>query len=262
MLPLATAPSVRAAGIEPGHRIIETAATHRSGAQPSGKGLPRIALYGDSLVSEAGLDFSSLARLSGASAQVHTFPGTSPCDYFTSMATVAQTWHPTVAVLAFTGNAFTACTGRHPVGTSQYFATFTKETRTAISIFRSVGAKVILVSLPADASAVLTQNASALNQIYQSLAAVHSGVTFDDAGRAVTANGRFTWTLPCLAGEPCTGQRGANIVRSPDGVHFCPNGQTTPDRGLEQCDVYSSGAFRFASAMLKAALGSRHRLGP
>ena len=43
-------------------------------------------------------------------------------------------------------------------------------------------------------------------------------------------------------------------MRAPDGVHFCPNGQTTLVGGLEECDVYSSGAWRFAAAMLGSAL--------
>ncbi len=217
---------------------------------------PRIVLYGDSLVSEAGQDFAFLGELSGATVRVHTFPGTAPCDFFATMAAVAQDWHPTVAMLAFSGDAFTPCMGGVQLATPQYYAKYRDDTQTAISILRSLGARVILVGLPADASASLSQNSSALNQIYQSLTKTNSGVTYDDAGQAVTARGRFTWTLPCLSGEPCTGPDGTNIVRAPDGVHFCPNGETTLIAGLEDCDVYSSGAFRFASAMLASALSS------
>ena len=217
-------------------------------------GPPRIALYGDSLASEAGQDFSSLATDAGASTQVHTFPGTATCDFLSSMATVAEEWQPTAAVLAFSGDAFTPCMAGYEIGTPQYYSKYEADTQTAISIFRSVGTKVVLVGLPLDSSASLSQNVSALNQIFQSLADSNVGVAYDDAGQAVMANGQFTWTLPCLSGEPCTGPAGTNIVRAPDGVHFCPNGQTTLVAGLEQCDVYSSGAFRFAAAMLGPAL--------
>jgi hypothetical protein len=217
-------------------------------------GPPRIALYGDSLVSESAQDFEFLAGLSGASVEVRTFPGTATCDYLADMAADAQDWQPTAAVLAFSGDNFTPCMAGYPLGSPQYFAKYTADTQTAISIFRSVGTKVILVGLPLDASASLSQNVSALNQIYQSLAASNVGVTYDDAGQAVMANGQFTWTLPCLAGEPCTGPVGTNVVRAPDGVHFCPDGNTTLVGGLEECDVYSSGAFRFAAAMLAPAL--------
>jgi hypothetical protein len=217
----------------------------------------RIEVFGDSVLSEAGQDFAFLAEHSGAAVQVHTFPGTSPCDYFSAMSTAARDWHPTVALLLFTGDVFTACNGSVQVGTPQYYAKYKDETRTAISIFRAVGARVVLIGQPADSSARLTRNGSALNALYREMARAGRGVTYDDAGQAVMAKGRFTWTLPCVPGQPCTGPHGTDVVRSPDGVHFCPSGTSTPDHGLELCDVYSSGAFRFASAMVKAALASR-----
>ena len=256
ILMMAAMPSLPAPGLEPNNRPLTETASYRGSAQP------RIALYGDSLVSEAGQDFASMATFAGASVQVHTFPGVSPCDYFSSMNTVAREWHPTVAVLLFTGDVFTACNGGVQVGTSRYFATYKDETRTAISIFRAVGADVVLIGQPAASSAKLTRNGAALNRIYRSIARATPGVRYGDAGQAVMAKGRFVWALPCLSGQPCTGPRGTNIVRSPDGVHFCPNGKTILDRGLEDCDVYSSGAYRFASAMLRAALGSRTASGP
>jgi hypothetical protein len=52
----------------------------------------------------------------------------------------------------------------------------------------------------------------------------------------------------------CTGSSGSNVVRSPDGIHFCPVGKVTIRGRKDICDVYSSGAFRFAAAMLSAAL--------
>ncbi len=255
-LVLATAPALQAMVLQANLPIVEMATTHGSVPALPAPRAPRIVLYGDSLVSEAGQDFAFLTELSGASVQVHTFPGTAPCDFFASMAADAQDWQPSVAMLAFSGDAFTPCMGGVQIGTSQYYIKYKDDTQTAISIFRSVGAKVILVGLPADASASLSQNSSGLNQIYPSLTKNNPGVTYDDAGQAVTASGRFTWTLPCLSGEPCTGPDGTNIVRAPDGVHFCPNGETTLIAGFEKCDVYSSGAFRFASAMLASALTS------
>jgi len=227
---------------------------HGSVPELPSPGPPRIALYGDSLASESGQDFAFLASSSGASVRVRTFPGTATCDYLAWMAADAQDWRPTAAVLAFSGDDFTPCMAGDQIGTPQYFAKYKDDTQTAISIFRSIGTKVILIGLPLDAFASLSQNASALNQIFQSLAGSNIGVTYDDAGQAVMASGQFTWTLPCLSGEPCTGPAGSNIVRAPDGVHFCPDGNTTLVGGFEECDVYSSGAFRFASAMLAPAI--------
>ncbi len=250
MLVVLTMPSVPAGGLQSEHPLIDTANLH-------GSAKPRVALYGDSLVSEVGQDFAFLATRAGASVQVHAFPGVSPCDYFTSMTAVAREWRPTIAVLLFTGDVFTACNGGVQVGTAPYFAKYKEETRTAISIFRSVDADVVLIGQPADSTARLTKNGTALNRLYRSIAEATPGVRYDDAGQAVMAKGRFTWTLPCLSRQPCTGPHGTNVVRAPDGVHFCPNGKTTLQQGFEQCDVYSSGAFRLASAMEKATLGSR-----
>ena len=86
------------------------------------------------------------------------------------------------------------------------------------------------------------------------LAAANTGVEYVDAGQAVMADGSFTWTLPCLSGEPCTGPSGTNVVRAPDGVHFCPNGIATQVGYFHECTVYSSGALRFATAMLSPVL--------
>ena len=217
-------------------------------------GPPRVVVYGDSLVSEAGTDFTSLAADYGASALIRTYPGTATCDWLATMAADAQAWQPTAVVLAFSGDAFSPCMAGYQLGRAPYFAKYQSDTQTAIDIFRAIGTKVVLVGLPVDASAGLTQNVTQLNAVYQTLAAGNVGVTYDDAGQAVEADGQFTWTLPCLQGEPCTGPAGSNVVRAPDGIHFCPDGHTTLVGSLEECDVYSSGALRFASAMLGPAL--------
>ena len=110
--------------------------------------------------------------------------------------------------------------------------------------------------IPYDAWTNANPNTVALNQLSASVAATNAGVTYVDAGQAVMADGAFTWTLPCLPTEPCTGPSGTNVVRAPDGVHFCPTGNTTIEGYFAVCDVYSSGAFRFAAAMVGPALDS------
>ena len=217
-------------------------------------GPPRIALYGDSLASESGQEFAYLAGAAGAPVLIRTFPGIAICDDLPTMAADARSWHPTVAVLAFSGDAFTPCMAGYQLGTAAYFAKYERDARAAITIFQSIGARVILVGLPLDESSSESRNVTTLNRNYRSVAAGSNGVTYDDAGQAVLADGKFTRTLPCLSFEPCTGPAGTNIVRAPDGVHFCPTGNTTLVGYLEECDVYSSGAFRFASAMVGAAL--------
>ena len=129
----------------------------------------------------------------------------------------------------------------------------------AIDILVRHDVKVVLIGAPLDAWPNLSANVTYINTIYEELAAANrrGGVTYSDAGQSVLADGRFTWRLACLPHEPCTGPSGSNTVRSPDGVHFCPTGITTLDSPYNLCNVYSSGAYRFATAMLDPALGRR-----
>ena len=223
-----------------------------AGLPPSGP--HRVALYGDSLGMEAGMDFTYLARAAGASALVRTYGGLAVCDFFASMASDAASWQPTDVVLEFSGDNFTPCMAGDPIGSPQYYAKYRADLQQAIDIFRPYGTRVFLSGIPYNAWAGANQNIANLNQLYASVAAANSGVTYVDAGQAVMANGAYTQTLPCLPGEPCTGPSGTNVVRAPDGVHFCPTGNTTAEGYFEVCDVYSSGAFRYAAAMLRPAL--------
>jgi hypothetical protein len=89
-------------------------------------------------------------------------------------------------------------------------------------------------------------------------------VTYVDAGTAVELPGhQYTDTLPCLDGEPCTGPVidgvRSNVVRSPDGTHFCPT-KTGNDSGIiGGCTVYSSGVYRYAKAMVDALKAKSRR---
>ena len=79
-------------------------------------------------------------------------------------------------------------------------------------------------------------------------------VTYVDAGAAVEAPGHaYTDTLPCLAHEQCSGPMvngiATNVVRSADGVHFCPTEEGNDAGVIGGCPVYSSGAYRYAKAM-------------
>ena len=225
----------------------------------SAAGLPqsgprRVALYGDSLGMEAGMDFTYLARAAGASALVRTYGGLAVCDFFASIASDAATWQPTDVVLEFSGDNFTPCMAGNPIGSPQYYAKYRADLQQAIDILHPYGTRVFLSGIPYNAWAGANQNIANLNQLYASVAAANSGVAYSDAGQAVMANGAYTQTLPCLPAEPCTGPSGTNVVRAPDGVHFCPTGNTTAEGYFEVCDVYSSGAFRYAAAMLRPAL--------
>ena len=219
-------------------------------------GSPRIALYGDSLGMEAGGDFSYIAHAAGASTLIRTYGGLAVCDFLPTMRSDAVSWQPTAAVLEFSGDAFTSCMAGAAIGTPLYYQRYEADMQTAIDTFRPYGTEVFIVGIPYDASTVENQNVTNLNKIYASVAAANIGVTYLDAGQAVMSASTFTQTLPCLPSEPCTGPSGTNVIRAPDGIHFCPTGQTTIDGDLAVCNVYSSGAYRFAAAMLAPILGS------
>ncbi len=142
----------------------------------------------------------------------------------------------------------------YAINTPAYDAKYQQDAQTAITLLRGYGIRVVLIGSPLDASAIGSQNVETLNAMYASLATTNPGVTYFDAGQSVLSDGQFTTTLPCLTFEQCDGPSGTNVVRAPDGVHFCPTGNSTIQGPFDVCDVYSSGAFRFALAMVGAGL--------
>jgi hypothetical protein len=181
----------------------------------------------------------------------NTFGGTATCDWLSKMAAAAAD-HPQAAALVFSGNAFTPCMDGVALRSPQYYDLYTTDTEQAIGIFRAVGAHVFLVGTPIDQSSVAGWDR--LDDIYRQLAQADPlVVTYVDAGAAVESpSGGFTWVLPCMSIEPSCGATGSNVVRSPDGIHFCPDG-TPSTRGVTgPCDEYSPGAFRFALAIESA----------
>jgi hypothetical protein len=108
---------------------------------------------------------------------------------------------------------------------------------------------VLLVGQPVSASVPSEEVISGLNSLYAELASVQ-GLSFVDAGASVeNADGTFAVVLPCLANEPLCDPSGSNAVRSDDGLHLCPGPAAPPP-----CQVYASGAYRFAKAIADGIL--------
>jgi hypothetical protein len=174
--------------------------------------------------------------------------------------------HPQVAVLEFSGNTFTSCMGGCSEGSTAAITRYCGDTTEAINLFLAVGTHVFLDGSPIDYSQWVTHDRhwNDLNSALSALAARYPGrVSYVDAGRAVEGPGHsFTWTLPCLSFEPCTGPvvsgLRTNIVRSSDGVHFCPANSGNSQGQVAPCDVFSSGAFRFAMAMAAPVITDFH----
>ena len=212
----------------------------------------QVDLFGDSLgyQAEPYLDMI-FAETHDYTVTNYTYGGTATCDWLSRMA-AAATERPQIAILVFSGNAFTPCMDGVALRSPRYFDLYVRSTEQAIGIFRSVGAHVYLVGTPIDEASQAGWDH--LDDIYRQLAQANPlTVTYVDAGAAVETNaGGFTWTLPCMSIEPSCGPSGTNVVRSPDGIHFCLDGTPTTLGVTGPCDEYSPGAFRFALSVVSA----------
>ncbi|WP_419469402.1 hypothetical protein [Candidatus Frankia alpina] len=207
---------------------------------------PRVAMWGDSLAWEAGASFSRTVRADGHSqVLVRTWGGTAPCDWLADIRDQSRRWRPTVAALAFSGNQGTACMQGRDLATA-----YREDVTRAVELLTSRGAEVVLVDAPPRRDQpVDAAGLTLLDQVWRQIAGTHQRTRVAPAGRAITADGRYTPTLPCAVGETC-GPGGMVTVRSPDGTHFCPLVQPP----MTACPVPSPGAVRYGTAIAHEAL--------
>lgn len=227
----------------------------------------RVVVFGDSLAFQAAPYFAWLVEAGGrATVEQHTFGGTNVCDWLATMRRVADTERPQAAVLEFVGNTFTPCMrGCSPGGAAAIERTCA-DLSLAVAVFRSVGTRVYLVGTPVTRAQWRSRDRrrDELNRRIAALAkAAGRGVRYVDAGAAVEGRGgSFVTSLPCLFFEPCNGPVVGgvreDVVRSPDGVHFCPGQSGNAVGQVGGCRGYSSGAFRFAAAMAGPVIDDLH----
>jgi len=203
--------------------------------------LGSVAIIGDSLAQETEpylrllLDPTPLVN--------NSFGGTAPCDWLDKDLKVDDS---SIAVISFTGNSATPCmadvAGQFPEGQA-LLDRYRADLGALVAKVLATGAKVLLVGQPQRPDPDGEAEVDGINAILLDLDKQDS-VSFVDAGAAVeNADGSLAKSLPCLAGEAACGADGFNVVRTDDGVHFCPGAGDNP------CPVYSSGAFRFAAAI-------------
>lgn len=206
----------------------------------------RLVVLGDSLAEES-VSYVHLLT-PDKEFEPNFFGGTAPCDWLGRDAAASP---ESIVILTFTGNSQTPCMADGAGGFLRGQAMVDKyrtDVETLIDTARGDGARVILVGQPIRRADVPgNDEVEGLNAMYRDLAAA-AFVSYVDAGSAVeNADGSYTQTLPCLPDEIQCDPSGANIVRNDDGLHFCPGG---PAEG--GCPSYSSGAFRFATAIVAA----------
>lgn len=254
-----------AAGSVPESSVRRTAAQTEVSNQ-AGLAVPpseaRIVLYGDSLASEAESHFrDALAAAGVADVKLATFGGTAICDWLDEMRADAATIRPTAVVVEFSGNAITPCmtdlSGQSlAADTASYHQKYLVDAREVLEIFATTGTRVYFAGAPITRKAVESRQVDPrwLNELYAGLADSADDDRYVDAGQATLLDDHWTATLPCLPSEPCTGGVDAdgtpvNVVRAPDGGHFCPGAVDATNGVTEECPVWSSGAYRYGIAM-------------
>jgi hypothetical protein len=205
-----------------------------------------VVLVGDSLAEQAAPYLE--AMLEPIALVPRFFGGTAPCDWLERDLGITAS---SVVVISFTGNSTSPCMSDGVGGHLQGQAVLDKYQSDVDGLIveaLTVGARVVLVVQPAQAES-LGGNllVAGLNEAYTERS-TPADIDLVDAGAAVeNVDGTFAQALPCLPGEEQCDPSGSNVVRSDDGLHFCPG---SPPPG--PCPVYSSGAFRFAQSIADA----------
>jgi len=245
------------AGFSPGHSPGVPATL------PSVVSKPLIAVFGDSLITQAQSELT--AELTNAFVVQNSFPGLAACFYLDAhrLQTFLRTYQPKVAILEFWGNAgsSTPCLTsprESPGYYEQYRADLMRMTKQLVRR----GAHVFIIGTIPDAVQVVHRDPrwDHLNDIYAKIPFSYEKkkVTFVNVQSVVENGGRFTWYLPCTSEEiSCDAPVsdviasppiGDNIVRSGDGLHFCPLFPDTYSMWVNfaDCSAYASGSYRYA----------------
>lgn len=189
-------------------------------------------------------------------------PLTAPCDWATAIDH-ALADPPRVAVFEFSGNALTRCmqnSDGSPLSAMARTARYQSDATSITERFTAVGATVLWVDAPRGRRDPTRTDQSSADQsfttpIYRAIVRRFHTMGFDahfvPASQSVlTGRGAWTPSLPCLASDTAAGActEGVVPVGAPDGAHFCPSGITSADG---TCSVWSSGAWRYATAIAR-----------
>jgi hypothetical protein len=265
--------------------LVLTAAVVLSGAPLASAGAhvtaPRtekkviVDLFGDSLATQAANYLDADLNPYFAVLHAYTFGGTALCDWvYPHMATNGSTLSlndspgaildlttkdaPTIAILQFVGNRTTSCIDTEPFSLAGFLANYEYCLNAAIHHLLGIGTRHIIIDAGPPSSTVIEGQTQlrALDKSDVESFHDHNIVYAGGADASVLAKGQFAWDLPCLPVETATGlctgpvihDIATNVVRSSDGVHFCPDTRGVNGLIPFYCPVYSSGAYRFALA--------------
>ncbi len=226
---------------------------------------PKVALFiGDSIMYEVRAPVRAEMAARDWTAIVAGRPGIALCDLTDEFRARIQHDRPALVVVETQGDLFSRCMATDqpgvPVGlgSAPYFRRYRAAMELFVSVAREHHARVVFVApLPVPQP---TTNASflRLRDLERRVAARNPQVTVTDAPRdAVTLAGTFTDTLPCLPGEQsrpaCTGGR-IRVREALQGLHLCPTPYFTAQQTVRGCPTYSSGAVRYARALVDSVV--------
>jgi hypothetical protein len=218
---------------------------------------PILWVYGDSINWESYPKGIKPALSGSYRVRSGAFPGSAPCDNLVflqndliNVAKQKPAKYPSYVVFDTVGNSESDCmidpsTGQHYVpGSDAFYAKYTADIGAFAAAVHQIGAQLLFIAPPPMHNG--SYSASEETRLESIEAATGDPVT-DLPQHAVGPGDVFTSALPCLPTEHQTQGcvNGSITVRSPDGVHLCPQTLEFPD----PCPVYSSGEKRWGTAV-------------
>jgi hypothetical protein len=177
-------------------------------------------------------------------------PGAALCDYRDGIVAAIASGKFDVVAIEFSGNGFTEC-AKGPGGEFMQNEALLSRYRADAETVATAGdrGQVALVWVGAPSSWIVLPDSDVRNamieDVYRPVADRH-GDTISSAHLAVYSDaGLPVRSATCLPEDQrCVD--GYVVLRSPDGIHFCPSPGTNPSM---PCPEWSSGAYRYGTAV-------------
>lgn len=205
-------------------------------------------LWGDSLAVEAAPDWLLHLRGNGLHGEAHVLGGTAVCDWLPDIEPTVDRLRPAVVVFSFVGADLTPCmqgVNGERLSAEAVAARYRADAHRATLLAGKHGAQVVWTAGPVPRSPHPSYHL--VDAAFREVADVLPQAHYVSGNRLLAPYDRYAYALPCLTWEPCTLPAvGHNVVRAPDGLHFCPS-SVPGDDGT--CDVYSSGSRRYAAVL-------------
>jgi hypothetical protein len=213
-------------------------------------------MYGDSLSVESGPFVARSLRKNKKAIFINrAVSGSAPCDWRPIITHDVTTKTVEFAIMEIYGNNASRCQvkiagGHRPkTDSSEYWAMYRTDIKDTLALFPA-SVKVMLVAAPAarvDRVTGHSHKAHMLDMLKTLAAHRHNTFVVDAGSRVEEPLGHFTRIMHCAKTGPCPNHpsTGFAVVRSHDGLHFCPPIMIAKTELLKHCPVLAYGAWRF-----------------